>query len=157
MTMSSAASAFGWQRRKESDDIKPLVPEGWSFRHDRRGSGRCFELFGFARVAVVAQFRWTDDCLPSGSRINRLGIVGLTLSVVCWTKQAVVGKTVFTAILMIAHPLNPLVHLLGPQTSGRDGLARPAVRCRKSGGCWQQLPLSSLTRTVEAQEFAAGC
>ena len=26
--MSSAASAFGWQRRKENDDIKPLVPEG---------------------------------------------------------------------------------------------------------------------------------
>src|SRR6266511_1485821 len=26
MTTSSAASAFGWQRRKESDDIKPLVP-----------------------------------------------------------------------------------------------------------------------------------
>jgi hypothetical protein len=28
MTTSSAASAFGWQRRKESDDIKPLVPSG---------------------------------------------------------------------------------------------------------------------------------
>jgi hypothetical protein len=27
MTTSSAASAFGWQRRKESDDIKPLVPK----------------------------------------------------------------------------------------------------------------------------------
>jgi hypothetical protein len=38
MTMST--SAFGWQRRKESDDIKPLVPEGWSFRHDRLGSAQ---------------------------------------------------------------------------------------------------------------------
>src|SRR5262249_41585350 len=119
MTMSSAASAFGWQRRKESDDIKPLGPEGWSFRHDRRGSGQCFELFGFARVAVGAQVRWADDCLAPGSRLTRLG-ARLRLLVdhdrlAEVAVQAEVGKRVFTATLMIAHPLNrdsPVFRLL---------------------------------------------
>jgi hypothetical protein len=38
MTTSSAASAFGWQRRNESDDIKPLIPKGGPYKlWSRRG------------------------------------------------------------------------------------------------------------------------
>jgi hypothetical protein len=95
--------------------------------------------------------RWTDDLSALWEVASIGGHCWSNAFGCCWTNdgltavavQAVVGKRVFTATLMIAHPLNPLVHLLGPQTSGRDGvmalgLARPVVRCRKSVGCWQQ-------------------
>ena len=67
-TMTSwAASAFGWQRRKESDDVKPLVTTKIFARYPRMP-----EAAGAARLGASAEVHWLRGHPPHSRRNGNL-------------------------------------------------------------------------------------